>query len=74
MQVLSGLHPTVDQYAAVSMPTKLMIGTTSASYILQACDLLADAIPNLTREVLHGQGHHVDHLLLARSLTAFVRQ
>ncbi|WP_406279303.1 alpha/beta fold hydrolase [Nocardia sp. NBC_00881] len=71
MQVLAGLQPTVEQYAAVSVPTKLMVGTTSAPYILEAADLLAGAIPNLTREVLHGQGHHVDHQLLSRSLAAF---
>jgi pimeloyl-ACP methyl ester carboxylesterase len=74
MQVLSGLSPTVDQYTAVTTPTKLMVGTTSAPYILDAADLLADALPDLTREVLHGQGHHVDHQLLARSLAAFVRR
>jgi hypothetical protein len=74
MQVLSGLSPTVDQYTAVTTPTKLMVGTTSAPYILDAADLLADALPDLTREVLHGQNHHADHQLLARSLAAFVRR
>ncbi|WP_051757261.1 alpha/beta fold hydrolase [Nocardia sp. NRRL WC-3656] len=72
MQVLASLAPTVDQYSEVTTPTKLIVGTTSAPYILAGADLLADALPNLTRETLHGQGHHVDHQLLAQSLRTFL--
>lgn len=73
MRVLSGLKPTVDQYSSVAMPTRLMVGTTSASYLRDAAELLAGVLPNVTREVLDGQGHHVDPGLLAAALGAFVR-
>ncbi|MGY5280023.1 alpha/beta fold hydrolase [Nocardia gipuzkoensis] len=71
MRILAALPPTVERYAAVSVPTRLIVGTTSAPYILDAADHLATAIPGLTRETLHGQGHHVDPRLLATALAAF---
>ncbi|MBF6270742.1 alpha/beta hydrolase [Nocardia farcinica] len=71
MQILASLPHAVDQYAALTLPTRLIVGTTSAPYILDAADHLASAIPGTTRETLHGQGHHVDHHLLATSLAAF---
>ncbi len=43
MQILAGLAPTVEQYAAVTVPTRLIVGTTSAPYILAAADLSAAA-------------------------------
>ncbi|MBF6302896.1 alpha/beta hydrolase [Nocardia amamiensis] len=73
MRVLAGLEPTVEQYAEVTAPTKLIVGTTSAPYLLQAADQLAAVMPHLTRDVLHGQGHHVDQQLLAQSLERFLR-
>ncbi|MGY1947661.1 alpha/beta fold hydrolase [Nocardia asiatica] len=72
MRVLAGLEPTVEQYAKVTAPTKLIVGTASAAYLLQAADQLAAVMPHLTRDVLHGQGHHVDQHLLARSLQNFL--
>ncbi|MGK8507265.1 alpha/beta fold hydrolase [Nocardia asiatica] len=71
MQILASLPHAVDQYAALTLPTRLIVGTTSAPYILDAANHLASAIPGITRETLHGQGHHVDHHLLATSLAAF---
>lgn len=73
MKVLSGLKPTVDQYASVAMPTKLMVGTVSASYLREAADLLGGVLPKVTREVLDGQGHHVEPELLAAAIGAFAR-
>lgn len=73
MRILASLPAAVDRYAALTLPTRLIVGTTSAPYILDAADHLAAAVPGLTRETLHGQGHHVDHHLLAASLAAFTR-
>ena len=72
MAVLSGLAPTVEQYRRVALPTKVIVGTASASYLREAAALLAGVLPDVTREQLDGQGHHVDHDLLARSLERFL--
>ena len=72
MAVLTGLAPTVEQYRNVALPTKLIVGTTSASYLREAAALLAGVLPDVTREELDGQGHHVEHELLAKSLARFV--
>ncbi|WP_254854145.1 alpha/beta fold hydrolase [Nocardia donostiensis] len=68
MRVLAGLDPAVDRYTAITAPTTLITGTTSADYILDATDLLAAVLPNPTRKTLHGQGHHVDPAVLAGAL------
>jgi pimeloyl-ACP methyl ester carboxylesterase len=73
MAVLAGLPATVEQYEAVTVPTKLISGTASAPFLAKAADLLAAVLPEVTREHLDGQGHHVDHALLAERLRAFLR-
>jgi len=73
MAILAGLSPTVEQYEAVTVPTKLISGTASAPFLGKAADLLAAVLPDVTREYLDGQGHHVDHALLAESLKPFLR-
>ncbi|PPJ02549.1 alpha/beta hydrolase [Nocardia cyriacigeorgica] len=71
MRVLAGLPRSVDRYAAISTPTRLITGTTSADYLLAAADLLAEQIPVLSRDTLTGQGHHPDPQQLARAVAAF---
>jgi pimeloyl-ACP methyl ester carboxylesterase len=73
MQVLSGLSPTVEQYRAITVPTKVIVGTTSAPYLRDAAELLAHVVPDVVREQLDGQGHHVDHELLSHSLAGFLK-
>lgn len=74
MQILSNLPPDLNRYSALDMPTTLITGTASASYLRRAGDRLTDAVPGLTHQVLSGQGHHVDHQLLAASLAAFAHR
>jgi pimeloyl-ACP methyl ester carboxylesterase len=73
MQVLSGLSPTVEQYRGVTVPTKVIVGTTSAAFLHEAADLLVGVLPDATREQLDGQGHHFDHELLSYSLAGFLK-
>lgn len=72
MAVLSGLSPTVDQYAAIAAPAMLMLGTTSADHLHRAGELLAGALPNVTTHRMDGQGHHFDPAMVADRVTEFL--
>ncbi|BDT85519.1 alpha/beta hydrolase [Nocardia cyriacigeorgica] len=68
LRVLAGLDPDVSRYAAITAPTTVITGTTSADYILEAADRLTGALPTATRKTLSGQGHHVAPSVLAQAL------
>lgn len=68
LRVLAGLDPVVARYAAITAPTTVITGTTSAAYILTAADRLTETLPDPTRKTLPGQGHHVDPGVLAQAL------
>ncbi|WP_280401274.1 alpha/beta fold hydrolase [Nocardia carnea] len=68
LRVLAGLDPDVGRYAAITVPTTVITGTTSADYILDAANRLTGALAAATRKTLSGQGHHIDPGVLARAL------
>ncbi|MGW0006722.1 alpha/beta fold hydrolase [Nocardia grenadensis] len=68
LRVLAGVDPDVSRYAAITAPTTVITGTTSADYLLTAADLLTAALADPTRTTLPGQGHHVDPGALAAAL------
>ncbi|WP_051133638.1 alpha/beta fold hydrolase [Nocardia paucivorans] len=68
LRVLAGLDPDMGRYTAITAPTTVITGTTSADYILDAADLLTEALPDPARKTLPGQGHHVDPAILAQAL------
>ncbi|WP_280489149.1 alpha/beta fold hydrolase [Nocardia carnea] len=68
LRVLAGLDPDAGRYAAITAPTTVITGTTSANYLLDAANRLTTALPDPTRKTLPGQGHHVDPGVLAEAL------
>jgi pimeloyl-ACP methyl ester carboxylesterase len=72
MRVLSALSPTVDQYAAITAPTKILLGTTSAEYLHRAGALLTSVLANAINERLDGLGHHFEPAVVAREVAGFV--
>ncbi|WP_245669257.1 alpha/beta fold hydrolase [Nocardia speluncae] len=68
LRVLADLDPDVSRYTAITAPTTVITGTTSADYLLDAADRLTGALPTATRKTLPGQGHHVDPGALAHAL------
>ncbi|MBF6439660.1 alpha/beta hydrolase [Nocardia cyriacigeorgica] len=68
LRVLAGLDPEVSRYTAITAPTTVITGTTSADYLLDAANRLTGALAAATRKTLSGQGHHVDPGVLAQAL------
>jgi pimeloyl-ACP methyl ester carboxylesterase len=74
MQTLSQLPPTVEQYASITAPTTLALGSDSATHIRRAGELLSAAVSGISVMQLAGQGHHFDPRALATVLADAARR
>src|SRR5262245_35823592 len=67
---MTGVKPSPQQWAAVSVPTLVLDGATTP-WLSDGADALADALPNALRRVLAGQQHDVEAAALAPVLIEF---
>src|SRR5207249_1424623 len=70
---MSGKPLSPERWQSITVPTLVIDGGASETFMHTGADALASVLPNAERLTLEGQTHDVDPEILAPALAAFFR-